>query len=72
MARIEIDLKEYQELKDKVQEYEKSYYDEVDKTNELEGKVSDLENDLEYITKEVTFLDRVFRWKKVLSYLESI
>lgn len=71
MAKIEIDIKEYQGMRDKINELESALYSvsaEVaankELVKELKTLVSDLENE--------GLLNRIFGWKNVVQPLKDI
>ena len=71
MAKIEIDINEYNSLNTRIKNLENEV---VDKNNKLEI-VNNLNNDLKdtisYLVNDTTFFDRVLRWKIIRKIVNS-
>jgi uncharacterized protein YigA (DUF484 family) len=71
MARIEIDISEYQGMKSKIRDLENalnSVSQEAATNKEILEKTKALVTDLE----EETFFDRLFSWKKVIQPFKEL
>ena len=71
MAKIEIDINEYNSLNTRIKNLENEV---VDKNNKLEI-VNNLNNDLKdtisYLVNDTTFFDRALRWKIIRKIVNS-
>ena len=71
MARIEINLNEYNGLKQRIKTLENSLTDltkELDSLNQKMNEMDDLMEDLE----NETLTNRLFHWKKILKPIKEI
>ena len=68
MAKIEIDLKEYNSFSEKINELQKKNGELI---NQLEKKNTENEElqEMIQIVKSVNLFDRLFNWKQILNFL---
>lgn len=72
MTRIEINLKEYNELKDSIKTLEKKQmiYDEI--IMKHQNDKHELIEELNDLVNETGFFNRVFQWKKITKNAQEI
>jgi predicted nuclease with TOPRIM domain len=63
MARIEISIEEYNAYNDKIKKLESELAEMNNKLNNANNTISDLKEGMLYIAEDVTFFDRLFKWK---------
>ena len=63
MARIEISIEEYNAYNDKIKKLESELAELNNKLNNANNTISDLKEGMLYIAEDVTFFDRLFKWK---------
>lgn len=72
MTRIEISLKEYNELKETIKTLEEKNLNGEKALNELSRINSELYNELQEIVEGAAFFDRVFKWNKTIQNAKNI
>ena len=71
MSRIEIPLKEYNGLKDKIKSLENDLSKATKEASLYKEKYFDLKSVAENLKNE-TMLSRIFKWKRIISPLSEI
>ena len=71
MARIEINLDEYNALKERITELEKNISEQDKIIEEKSLYINELEETMEFVLHETTWLDRIFNWKTIIDIAES-
>ena len=64
-AKIQITVKEYEGLKEKIQSLEKVLVKQSNTIDELNAKLEPYEDSIEFLINEMTLFERVFLWKRV-------
>lgn len=70
MARIEISLNEYNNLKNTIEQNNQIILQQSKKINELEEYGNHLHNELNDFINGTAFYDRVFKWDKIIGDLK--
>ena len=71
MSRIEISMMEYNALKEKVKNLERSLVDTNDEKLLYKGKYDEMRILVDEI-KDMPLLERIFGWKKVVEQIEEL
>ena len=72
MARIEISLEEYNELKDTITKLERENIEKEKSIQELNTVLTDIYDELDDLVNETGFFNRVFQWKKTTQDAQEI
>jgi hypothetical protein len=72
MARIEISLEEYNELKETIKKLENDVGKQLTANQELKSLLSNFYEELDNIVNNTAFFDRVFKWKETIHNAEEI
>lgn len=72
MARIEISLEEYNELKDTITKLERENIEKEKSVQELNTVLTDIYDELDDLVNETGFFNRVFQWKKTTKDAQEI
>ena len=72
MARIEISLKEYNELKDTISKLEQNNLDNEKAIQDMNDVLTDMYDELYDLVNETGFLNRVFAWNKTTQNAQEI
>ena len=72
MARIEISLKEYNELKDTISKLEQNNLENEKTIQEMNNVLTDMYDELYDLVNETGFLNRVFAWNKTTQNARKI
>ena len=72
MARIEISLDEYNELKETIKKLENNVGEQLMAIQELNSQIFILYEELDNIVNNTAFFDRVFKWKETIHNAEEI
>lgn len=72
MARIEISLEEYNELKDTISKLERENIEKEKSVQELNTALTDVYDELDDLVNETGFFNRVFQWKKTTQDAQKI
>ena len=71
MARIEINLDEYNALKERITDLEKNISEQDKIIEEKSSYINELEETMEFVLHGTTWLDRIFNWKTIINIAES-
>lgn len=69
MARIEISLTEYNDLRDKVKELEQVIAEKNKRIDALEEIAYESQESLKMLINRTTWAERVFQWKKLVDVI---
>lgn len=71
MTRIDISIEEYNALKDRITELEKTVARQDKTIENYEIQVDSLMASLDTVLHQTTWLERVFNWKNIVSLIEE-
>ena len=71
MTRIDISIEEYNALKDRITELEKTVARQDQTIENYEIQVDSLMASLDTVLHQTTWLERVFNWKNIVSLIEE-
>ena len=71
MTRIDISIEEYNALKDRISELEKTVARQDQTIENYEIQVDSLMASLDTVLHQTTWLERVFNWKNIVSLIEE-
>lgn len=71
MTRIDISIEEYNALKDRITELEKTIARQDQTIENYEIQVDSLMASLDTVLHQTTWLERVFNWKNIVSLIEE-
>jgi hypothetical protein len=72
MARIEISLKEYNELKNTIETLENEKVEKEKVIRELNETIDELFDELDNVVNGSAFFERLFRWKTITQNAQEI
>lgn len=72
MARIEISLEEYNELKDTISKLEQNNLENANTIQEMNDVLTEMYDELYDLVNETGFLNRVFAWNKTTQNAQEI
>ena len=72
MARIEISLEEYNELKDTISKLEQNNLENEKAIQEMNDVLTEMYDELYDLVNETGFLNRVFAWNKTTQNAQEI
>ena len=72
MARIEISLEEYNELKDTISKLEQNNVENEKTIQEMNDVLTEMYDELYDLVNETGFLNRVFAWNKTTQNAQEI
>lgn len=72
MARIEISLNEYETLKENIKKLEETNVQLEKAINEISNNNKELFDELQEIVNATAFVDRVFKWKKIIQNAKKL
>lgn len=72
MARIEISLDEYNELKDTITKLEQDNNKKEKEIQNLNVILDEIYDEVDVLVNETALFDRIFKWKETIQNLEEI
>lgn len=71
MAKIEIDINEYNSLNTRIKNLENEVVDKNNKLEIINNLNNELKDSISYLVNDTTFFDRVLRWKIIRKIVNS-